>query len=80
MSKLMITCKEATEMVVQRDIERPGMWNRMRLWMHLAICRFCALFARQNKMINEAFKNLDDSTSFSMRSAAKTRILQELQK
>lgn len=76
----MINCKEATEMVVKQHSEHLAVWDRMRLWMHLAMCRFCALFSRQNKLMDELTGNLDKSMSINMPEASKSKVLEELQK
>jgi hypothetical protein len=76
----MISCKEATEMVVKQPSKHFSLWDKMRLWMHLAMCRFCALFARQNKLMDELSSHLDEAVSVTMPDASKSKVLEELQK
>ena len=80
MKKVMISCEEATAMVVKKHSEPFTFGDRLRLWMHLAICKLCALFAKQNAMIDEAAKHLDENALSRMPEQAKIKILEALQK
>ena len=57
---MMISCKDATELVVRKDIEELSWWDKMRLSFHLAMCRFCNLFRKQSAVIDAASLELDD--------------------
>jgi hypothetical protein len=55
--KLMITCKEATMLSVQKVEISLSFSDRIRLFMHLIICQYCRLFDKQNKMIDKLLSN-----------------------
>ncbi len=76
----MISCEEATKIVIKKQIEPLSFWDRMRLWMHLSMCKFCSLFEKQNRMIDEASSKLDEVVPTHMHESIKTRLLQEIQK
>ena len=80
MKKVMISCEEATDMKVKKHSEPLTFSDRLRLWMHLAICKLCALFAKQSQIIDDAAASLDESIPAKMPESARARILQELQK
>lgn len=50
----MISCKKSTELVIQKEEGRLSANQRFQLFSHMAICRFCRLFAMQNLIINRA--------------------------
>jgi hypothetical protein len=77
---LMITCKDATQLVVKRNHETLSMWDRMRLKMHLSMCRFCSLFEKQNRIIDEQVAKLDEISPAHMPGESKEKILHEIQK
>ncbi len=52
-NKLMITCKEATMLSVQKAEINLSFSDRFRLFVHLMICQYCRLFDKQTKMINK---------------------------
>lgn len=55
--KLMITCKEATMLSMQKTEISLSFSDRMRLFMHLLVCQYCRLFNKQNKMIDRLLSN-----------------------
>jgi hypothetical protein len=55
--KLMITCKEATMLSVQKVEVSLSFSDRFRLFVHLLICQYCRLFDKQNKMIDRLLSN-----------------------
>jgi hypothetical protein len=56
MGGLMPDCKEVTEMV-SRSLDEPmPFFQRMRMGMHLAMCRYCSRFKRQLQFLREAVK------------------------
>ncbi|WP_304131332.1 hypothetical protein [Ignavibacterium album] len=50
--KLLINCKEATMLSVQKAEINLSFTDRMRLFIHLLICQYCRLFDKQIKMID----------------------------
>lgn len=51
-NSILITCKQATMMVVQNKEVKFSLKQRFALWLHLALCKFCKLFALQNEAID----------------------------
>lgn len=50
----MLRCREITKLVSE-SMDRELPWrNRMAVWMHLAMCRLCAGFARHVKLLRTA--------------------------
>jgi hypothetical protein len=53
----MINCREATHLVLQAE-DQPLAWtDRLRVRMHMAICRVCPRFAQQVGLMRQALGN-----------------------
>lgn len=76
----MLNCKQATEMVIKKQSEKLGLMDRVNLFMHLSMCKFCNMFAKQNELIDASVRKLDDHQVEHMTEASKTRIVKEIQK
>lgn len=50
----MINCRQSTEWVIKDKQEALSIFQKLQLWMHLAMCKFCRRFAQQDKIINKA--------------------------
>ncbi len=59
---IMLSCEDTTFLVVKKDQEKLGMWDRMRIFMHLSMCKYCSLFAKQNKFIDENRESIGKGT------------------
>ncbi len=60
----MINCRQATELVIKKEHEKLPLKDRVNLLTHLAVCRFCRMFASQSSLIDRVFhkgKNIDNS-------------------
>lgn len=77
---MMISCKDATKLVIKQSEEELSGWDKFRLAFHLAICKFCKLFQKQNKMIDESIKELVKHTHEHLNESAKKRIIEEVLK
>ena len=77
---MMISCKDATELVIRKSEEKLSMGNKFRLMLHLAMCKFCSMFAKQNKIIDAMASGLDDKVPDKMPESAKQKILHEISK
>lgn len=75
---MMISCEDATELVVKKSHESLKFWDRFRLMFHLAMCRFCSLFEKQNKIIDAMAAQMDETIPEKMPEATKQKILQEI--
>jgi len=78
MKGFMINCKEATELVVKRSGEKLGFWIRLKLWIHMSMCKFCGLFEKQNKFIDNHIRKMDDKKVAEMNIEMKNKILHEI--
>lgn len=77
---MMISCEDATKLVVMKSDEKLSGWDKFRLAFHLAMCKFCSLFQKQNSIIDEAVKELDDHSHVHLPKNAKQRIVEEVLK
>lgn len=48
------TCREASRLLVQGELGRLSLWQRLRLRMHLRICTACTRFGAQMKLMSRA--------------------------
>lgn len=56
-NKVMITCSDATLYVSKKEEGKLSLLNRFKLLLHLAICKFCRLFEKQNRFIIHEIKH-----------------------
>jgi hypothetical protein len=59
--EMMLSCKEAAQLVSQGLDRRLGFAERVALRLHLAICNGCANFNKQMAFLRAALKRLADS-------------------
>ena len=50
----MLRCREISKLVSESMERRLPLRQRMELWMHLKLCRLCAGFARQTRLLGQA--------------------------
>jgi hypothetical protein len=50
-----ITCKQAVDFISKKEEGKLSVTQRLNLWRHLMICRFCRLFQKQNRVITSSF-------------------------
>ncbi len=55
---MMLSCKEATQLVSQGLDRRLKLWERFTLRVHLAICDGCTHFSRQVAFLRRAVRRL----------------------
>lgn len=55
MSLLNLSCKKATEMVEQDKIVSLSFVDKMKLKIHLSICKACKNYEKQSQLIDEFF-------------------------
>lgn len=56
MSKLLYTCKQATEAAIRKEMVPLPFGKRMLVWFHLLQCKWCRTFYRQNSQIHRAMQ------------------------
>lgn len=60
--KLMLTCKQASQ-IISRSLDTPLSWSdRMKLKFHLFICDACNRFNQQLRLLNSSVKRLIQTT------------------
>jgi ABC-type polysaccharide/polyol phosphate transport system ATPase subunit len=59
---MMLSCKEATQLVSQGLDRRLGLAERVALRLHLLICDGCTQFRRQTAFLRKAMKRLKEQT------------------
>ena len=52
----MLRCREISKLVSESMEHDLPFRTRMQLWMHLAMCRMCAGFARQLRLLRRAVR------------------------
>jgi hypothetical protein len=77
---MMISCKDATELVIRKSHMELTRRDRFRLWFHLVMCKFCSLFEKQNKMIDELAAASDETAGEGMPAESREKMLRELLK
>jgi len=65
LDKMMISCENATLFVSQKEEHKLSISNRMKLLLHLAVCKFCRLFEQQNNFLTRQFKHISTTLSLS---------------
>lgn len=76
--KLHISCKEAVDRINKQEEGKLGIWQKIQLWNHLAICILCKRFSLQNKMLTRLFRKTDDFTSHQFTPEEKIKIIDTL--
>jgi len=52
----MLSCKEASRLLSQGEERRLTLSERVKLWLHLRVCRACTRFARQLAFLRQAMR------------------------
>ena len=76
----MITCKQATTFISQKEEGRLSLRQRWQLWMHLGVCKICRLFKKQNKIIIKNTPHIHKHIDVSLSTAEKESIVAALEK
>ncbi len=79
----MLSCKDVSRLVSESLDHRLPLWQRMRVRMHLAMCRFCSRFRRQTVFLRDAARHYvsapdDSATGPGLSPEARDRIKQSL--
>jgi len=54
--KIMINCDEASTICDKSQYCEAGFFDKLRLQMHLFLCKKCGLYSEQNKTMSKIFK------------------------
>ena len=55
---MMLSCKEVTRLASEGHDRHLGLWERVRLRLHLAICEGCTNFTKQLAFLRKAVAQL----------------------
>ncbi len=47
----MISCDEASVICSKTQYKEAGLWEKLRLKLHLLFCRTCSVFSKKNKQL-----------------------------
>lgn len=65
MKDLKMTCRDATYLYEKKKEGKITISERIGLWWHLIICKFCSLFFMQMEKLEKSARNLPDKTATS---------------
>jgi hypothetical protein len=79
-NKFMISCKEATMIVVKKAEIKVTFSEKLKLFLHLIICQYCRLFEKQNKIIDKIVSSWKTNKKLSLehKNAIKLTIEKEI--
>jgi hypothetical protein len=63
-------CREVTRLVSASMDQRLPFGTRVRIGMHLAMCRFCSGFARQMRLLRQAVRERGEQLAADLNDAA----------
>ncbi|MEP7318129.1 MAG: hypothetical protein ABI921_05300 [Panacibacter sp.] len=75
----MITCKQATKFISQKEEGKLSLQQRWQLWMHLGVCAVCRIFQKQNKIIISNTPHIHEHINASLSVAEKKSIITVLE-
>jgi hypothetical protein len=75
----MISCKEATNFISRKEEGKLSFRQRWQLWQHLAVCSFCKLFYKQNKVFLQSASHLHENTDATLTPAEKESLIAALE-
>ena len=78
---MMLSCRKATELVEKRAVQGLTTTERIRLRVHLSMCRACSGFEHQSRVIDKALTRLmhqSEADNGSLDEEAKERIRQRI--
>lgn len=80
-----ITCSEANEICNKAQYNEASSIEKIKLSLHIVLCKVCALYSKQNKILTKTFKykandcklhrhNLDESEKQKFKEALKEHL------
>jgi len=78
----MISCESATLFISQQEERKLSISNSLKLWLHLAICKFCRLFKIQNDFLVHQLHHATTTVSLSEeeKETLNSKIISEMKK
>ncbi|HEY9169739.1 MAG TPA: hypothetical protein VIN72_09645 [Lutibacter sp.] len=55
-----LTCDEATAICDKNQYNEASLWEKIKLGIHLILCKRCGLYSKQNKVMSTCFQKLKD--------------------
>ncbi len=74
----MITCKKATEFIIQREEGKISFRQRVQLWLHMGVCGLCKLFYKQSSLISKTIHHLHEHIDDQLSAAEKEIMINAL--
>ena len=77
----MLSCRKATELVEKRAVQGLTTTERIRLRVHLSMCRACSGFEHQSQVLDKALTRMmhqSEADNGSLDEEAKERIRQKI--
>ncbi|HEY9221052.1 MAG TPA: hypothetical protein VIO43_05680 [Lutibacter sp.] len=56
-----LTCDEATAICDKSQYNEASFWEKIKLKVHLFLCKKCGLYAKQNKIMSTCLKKLKEA-------------------
>jgi hypothetical protein len=75
----MISCKQATDFISRKEEGKLSFRQRLQLWQHLAVCSFCKLFYKQNKIFSNTIPHLHEHISATLTAEQKESLIKALE-
>ena len=80
---LKITCKEANEICNKAQYNEASFIEKIKLNLHIALCKICALYTKQNRLLTKSYEEKAKSCSlqkFELDPDLKERLKEDLKK
>ncbi|TAK17215.1 MAG: zf-HC2 domain-containing protein [Acidobacteria bacterium] len=74
----MMKCREVSTLVSTGDVETAPLGRRMRVWLHIAMCRHCRRFRRQLEQLRQRARAAADEAAAAMPADLPERVLRQL--
>jgi hypothetical protein len=56
-----LTCDEATAICDKSQYKEASLWEKIKLSIHLFLCKKCGLYSKQNKVMSSCYQKLKDA-------------------
>ncbi len=80
---MMTSCKQVARLLTSDELERSGSWTRLRVRLHLWMCRHCTRLERQLGEMHAAARRLratfDDEQPAAGEESLEAKLLKKLQ-
>lgn len=80
MSKIMISCKEATELIEKRAVTKLSIIERVQLLSHTGMCSICTQFEKISRFLDLKLAEKDSLKEEKLPDSVKSDILKAISK